>query len=193
MIFPFGRAAKLGRRAEVVVGADRGDAPTRDQLLGVFAANLRCLTAGAAFRTQLGGGFFPFLTALLFGVFFCLALSTIGLLFEVTLPGVSGDRVRQHRAHDAAIHDLIDQLIGHPVRQHLGMLNEIETGFDRQPETLGARRVRLGNQTALLGLFHHYSLCPRREPDHDRVREVARAAVLDEVGPQIQILVDGDP
>ena len=136
----------------------------------------------------------PPLAILVVVVFFGLTLPTIGLLFEVTLPGASRDRVGQHGAHDATIRDLFDQRVGHHVtRQNLRMLNEIETGFNRQPETFWARGVGLGNQPTLVCLLHDHLLCQRREPDHDRGREVAGAAVLDEIGPEIQIFVDGNP
>jgi hypothetical protein len=119
------------------------------------------------------------------------ASSRFVLRFQMLLPGGPGDRLREHRADQAAIPDRGDQVVRQLAAvEHLRVLNGVDARGDGEAEPFDARRVGFGRAIPPVRLVDDYALRFGREPDEGRIGEMARAAELQKIGALVEIRAD---
>ena len=179
------------RRGPVVVGAHRHDGAGGDQRLRVLAAHLQLVAACRPRRLRSSAEVFaragppscrPPLS------FFC-ASSRSFRCFVHASPVIVLTSIEQTICLSTIARTRASRQLARA--EHLGMLDAVDAGLDRQPQAVGRGGVGLGLLAALVRFLDHHALRLGREADERRPREVRGAAVLDEVGPLVEIRVDG--
>src|SRR5262249_37091918 len=120
-----------------------------------------------------------------------LFLFGLGPVLHVFLPRLAGDGVHEYRADDLTLADLGDEVVGQVLAiDDFRMLDAVDAGIDGKAETFWAGRVRLDHLAARVRSIDERFLRFRRESDERRLREMTRAAVLDEVRTFVDVGVD---
>src|SRR5262249_41848873 len=111
-----------------------------------------------------------------------------GPIREVLLPRLAGDRAHEHRADGAVRHDAAHELVGDlRAVDHLRMLDAVDAGVERHAQSFAAGGVSLDHLPARVRALDDRPLRLGGEADERRLREMARAAVLDEVRAPVEI------